>query len=237
MGETGETYPQMAHKTKRGKELGDDGGANGDVKHNAMISPSIPLAVHMITDPSRLLPKWSGRVHEKKVTLTRKAKEIQIEHRRGQVAALVRSGARYRDIAQTLDISIPTVARDMEVVRRMWRDEAVHDVDVARQIDLVRLDRMWLNIDTAIGKGNLKAILVGLKILARRASMFGYDKPKEIHVKTDATIQIMNIVGPVVMQRIENARDEDEVSEILFLEARKDPRLMDVIEEVMGGAA
>ena len=59
----------MARKSKNAKELGDNGGANGDVKHNAMTSPLIPLAVHMITDPSRLLPPWTekrGEEREKK---------------------------------------------------------------------------------------------------------------------------------------------------------------------------
>lgn len=205
----------------------------------------VPLAVLLITDPRRLLPaKTEQRRDDRrefdrtlKTGVRTKARQMEIDHRRAQVAALVRSGARYRDIALTLDVSIATVSRDVDAVRRLWREEAVHDLDVARQIDLQRLDRMWLSIDESVNKGSLKHIYMGLKILARRAAMFGYDKPKEIHVKTDTVIQIMNIVGPVVMARIERAKDDEEVETILLAEARKDPRLMDVIDEVVAGAA
>jgi hypothetical protein len=75
------------------------------------------------------------------------ARKLQIEERRAQVALLILSHVPYRAIGQMLGISSGTVAEDVRIIRRQWRERAAdsYEAHVAEEIaKLDVLERAWV---------------------------------------------------------------------------------------------
>ena len=101
------------------------------------------------------------------------------EARLKQVAALRLAGVRdQQTIAQRLGVSAATMCRDFAEVDARWRKESVADIDAAKGQDLERLEAMLLGIWQDATKGKWLAVDRALRILERRAAMYGYDAPK-----------------------------------------------------------
>src|SRR5436190_12314643 len=69
-------------------------------------------------------------------------REIDVWHRRRQVAELSLQGWSQPAIAEHLEVSQPTICADLKAIRQEWRDSAVRDFDELRAIELQKLDFM-----------------------------------------------------------------------------------------------
>jgi DNA-binding CsgD family transcriptional regulator len=100
--------------------------------------------------------------------------------RREHVARLVLDGNTYRDIADTLDVSLATIADDVQALREAYRERYAEDFATHASIELAKLDRaeqvLWPQIDD----GKLAAIETFVKISRRRAQLLGLDRPERI---------------------------------------------------------
>lgn len=65
--------------------------------------------------------------------------EIQIQHRRQQVAEKYLQGRTQAEIARQLSVSQATVSSDLKAIRRVWRDSQIRDFDEAVELELQKL--------------------------------------------------------------------------------------------------
>ena len=73
--------------------------------------------------------------------MSRKNQEAEIELRRKKVAANLIGGLNYRELAETLDVSIATISKDVKVILGRWRHDQVASADDWVQLELRRLER------------------------------------------------------------------------------------------------
>ena len=71
------------------------------------------------------------------------ASRLRAEARRAKVSEMYfRLGMREREIAEQLEVSQPTVARDIKILISRWREASVGDVEAARGKELADLAEM-----------------------------------------------------------------------------------------------
>jgi len=130
---------------------------------------------------------------------SRKNKKDLLEKRRSDVALLYKAGYSQRRIANELKIALGTVNKDITLFRKLWRENQVEVEDVF-YLDVQRLDDALSAIASMVLKGNLKAIDRWIRIMERRAKMFGYDAPTKTHTDVDIKaanqIKYVEIVPP-----------------------------------------
>ena len=71
-------------------------------------------------------------------------KQLEVLKRREHVAELYVQGWTQVAIAEKLEVGQVTICEDLKKVRTMWKESAVRDFDLAREIELKKLDRMEL---------------------------------------------------------------------------------------------
>ncbi len=103
-----------------------------------------------------------------------------------QAAQLRAAGATFREVGEALEID-PTWARTL--VLRALEAAKYEAADLMRVQEGQRLDRMQRSVWRDAVNGDLAAVNTVLRIMDRRARLFGLDSP----VKVDATVS----VGPI----------------------------------------
>ena len=68
--------------------------------------------------------------------------KIALNQRREKVANLYIQGWTQAAIAEELQISQPTVCTDLRRIQEAWRESMVRDFDLARELELKKLDRI-----------------------------------------------------------------------------------------------
>lgn len=111
--------------------------------------------------------------------MSRKSEEAQIELRRKTIAANLIGGLNYRDLAETLGVSIGTITNDVKIILGRWRREQVDDVGDWVQLEVRRLDKMFNTIWNNVIAGDLASLDRALKIMERRAKLLGLDAPEQ----------------------------------------------------------
>ncbi len=102
---------------------------------------------------------------------------------RRRALALRMAGTPYPDIAAELGIREDTaIGYVREQVERL-RGEEVRRVDVARELELARLDAMQARVWPRAVEGDTRAALTVLKIMDRRAKLLGLDAPVKVDVE------------------------------------------------------
>lgn len=105
---------------------------------------------------------------------------IPVRERELRALELRRAGCSYREIAQTMGLSISKVHRH---VKRAY-DRLLHQVEDAaedvRAVELDRLDRLLRGIWQRAAGGDVRAIDRVLKIMERRAAIMGTDAPRRL---------------------------------------------------------
>ena len=74
--------------------------------------------------------------------VVKNSKQLTILKRRRDVADLYLQGWNQTAIAEELGVAQPTISDDVKHIRAEWRDSAVRDFDEARQLELMKLDRI-----------------------------------------------------------------------------------------------
>ncbi|HEY4313610.1 MAG TPA: helix-turn-helix domain-containing protein [Pirellulales bacterium] len=136
-----------------------------------------------------------------------RSKKLAIQKRRHAVADLYLKGWSQTAIAEQLGICQTTVCVDLKKIRQQWRESAVRDFDEARQVELLKLDRIereaWAGwersqkptqaavISSEIGRertrkssknqvGDPKFLEQVLRCILNRRAMLGLDAPTRI---------------------------------------------------------
>jgi hypothetical protein len=116
-----------------------------------------------------------------------RAAEVAKEARRRKVAAMLLAGVTDQTtIAGKVGCDRTTVCRDVKAIEADWRERVAADVQGAKGKDDARLERLYAAAFAKATKGDVGAINACVKILARRAAMWGYDAPTKIDLRTYA---------------------------------------------------
>lgn len=94
-----------------------------------------------------------------------------------------KAGATYDQIADALDCTRSTAYRT--VMRALARNQS-EEVEEFRMIEGARLDRLQMAVWNRAVSGSESAINTVLRIMDRRARLFGLDAPSKVDVRTDA---------------------------------------------------
>lgn len=114
----------------------------------------------------------------------KKPTNSEILERRLRLAELRRQRgvASTRDAAQRLGVSPATAWRDWVAVDALFRERAVAEVTVEMGRDLALIDDAIKAVMPQVLAGKVPAIRVLNELLARRASIYGYDAPQRHEV-------------------------------------------------------
>jgi hypothetical protein len=87
-------------------------------------------------------------------------------------------------------------------LRKAIAREPALEVDELRKIDQARSEEMFLNLQPAIRKGNVRAIETGIKVLGHAAKIQGYAAPQRHELtgkdgKPLTLVQLLEAVGPI----------------------------------------
>ena len=108
-----------------------------------------------------------------------RAKETERQARRARVAALLLAGVTdQRRIAEQLDVSQPTISRDIRAIEADWQATAVQDIAAAKGKDLERIERAVAGIWPKVKNGDERAVAQFVNLLQRRAKLLGLDAPQ-----------------------------------------------------------
>lgn len=121
--------------------------------------------------------------HRRKGGTPRAADRLLIEERRERVAALVLSGASYRQIAALLDVSRHTVGNDVAALRRAWREQYARDYDAIVSEEAAKLDaleRKWFPVALSSSEDAAPATTLLLRVFERRSRLMGLDAPTKV---------------------------------------------------------
>lgn len=113
--------------------------------------------------------------------------ELARQARRRKVAAFLLSGVTDQaTIAAEVKVNQSTISRDVKAIEAEWRERVAADVATAKGKDDARLERLYAAAFPKAAKGDVGAINACIKVLTRRAAMWGYDAPTRIDLRTYA---------------------------------------------------
>ena len=118
---------------------------------------------------------------------------LTIEQRREQVAQLYLAGANQTAIAKQLGISQPTVVRDIQYVKAMWKESQIEAMDDAVTRHLTELDfiREQLRNDYQNSK-SITTLKELIRVQEREAKLLGLDAPvKQVTNHSPQRIEIV----------------------------------------------
>lgn len=70
------------------------------------------------------------------------SKKMEIADRRKHVAEMYLKGQGQLEIAEKLNVDQSTISRDLKAIHEEWRLSAIRDFDLAKQIELERINRL-----------------------------------------------------------------------------------------------
>ncbi len=107
-----------------------------------------------------------------------KERELEIEQRRATVAANILAGLNYRDLAKQLEVSLGTIANDVKIVARRYREEQISEYADIVQLELRRIDTALNAIWTDVKLGSKEAIQTMLALQNQRAKYLALFEPE-----------------------------------------------------------
>lgn len=110
----------------------------------------------------------------------RDAKTIEIQQRRIKALELRRQGYSYRVIGATLGIEESQAHRDIMAALKKLAAVEQTKADEMRQLEVTRLDSLYLSLEPMIRARNLGAIDRALKIIEQRSRLLGLPLPSKV---------------------------------------------------------
>lgn len=110
----------------------------------------------------------------------RDAQTIEIQQRRIKALELRRQGYSYRVIGATLGIEESQAHRDVMAALSKLAAVEKDKADELRQLELTRLDSLYLTLEPMLKVKNLGAIDRALKIIEQRAKLLGLALPSKV---------------------------------------------------------
>jgi len=123
------------------------------------------------------------------------ATRLRAEARRTQVSQMYfRLGLRQQEIADELKVSQPTIARDLKILLRRWRDATVGDIDELRGKELADLSEMERDCALQFQESKDPRFMTERRLIKkRRAEMLGLDAPTKVSGPDGGPIQIQPV--------------------------------------------
>ena len=130
-------------------------------------------------------------------------REYDRAERKRNALELRLAGASYRDIAQALEVSPATALQDC---KEALADIPAQQADEMRTVELSRLDRLQRAVWPRAVKGDLQAVDRAIKIIDRRAKVFGLDAPQQVQITAndidlDAAVDKMLRVAEMALEK------------------------------------
>lgn len=112
-----------------------------------------------------------------------KQRRLLVEERRQKVAMGILSGMTFRELAQTLTVSLGTIAADYKAIHTRWTQEYAQTIDEYKQIELHRLDQairaIWVHALQGPLADRLAAVDRIDKLINTRAKILGLYAPQK----------------------------------------------------------
>ena len=148
------------------------------------------------------------------------SKEYDRAERKRNALELRLAGASYRDIAQALDVSPATAMQDC---KEALADIPMQQADEMRTVELSRLDRLQRAVWPKAVKGDLQAVDRAIKIIDRRAKLFGLDAPQQVQITAndidlDAAVDKMLRVAEMALEKEKSNHSVDDGQDDFDLE-------------------
>lgn len=142
-------------------------------------------------------------------------KEYERAERKKNALELRLAGASYRDIAQALNCSVGTATNDC---KEALAEIPMQQADEMRTVELSRLDRLQRAVWPKAVKGDLQAVDRAIKIIDRRAKLFGLDAPQQVQITAsdidlDAAVDKMLRVAEMALEKENAAESFDDVDD------------------------
>lgn len=110
--------------------------------------------------------------------MSRKSNRAVIEQRRAKVATLLTAGVSYRRMAESLGVSLGTIARDVGMLIKQWaKEQSPENRERWRVLELEKLNELEFAINPQAKSGNQGAVDRVLRVMERRAKLLGLDMP------------------------------------------------------------
>lgn len=125
----------------------------------------------------------------------------RVAERRVHVAKLYLEGKTQQEIADTFGINQSSVCRDLEAIRKMWRESAVADIGERQEIELAKIDHVeeqaWKAWNQSVESNKYAArfMKVILDCVDRRCRILGLYKDNRLLTgEAPMPIQLVEIV-------------------------------------------
>ncbi len=115
-------------------------------------------------------------------SMTYKAQRARAEERRKKVAANLLAGLTYRQMAETFDVALGTIAKDVKIILGRWRSEQVEDINDWVSLELTRLDRALNAVWDKVLEGDARAGDLYLRYAQHRAKLLGLYAPDRMEL-------------------------------------------------------
>ena len=147
-------------------------------------------------------------------------REYDRAERKRNALELRLAGASYRDIAQALEVSPATALQDC---KEALADIPAQQADEMRTVELSRLDRLQRAVWPRAIKGDLQAVDRAIKIIDRRAKLFGLDAPQQVQITAndidlDAAVDKMLRVAEMALEKEKSNHPVDDGQDDFDLE-------------------
>lgn len=138
---------------------------------------------------------------------TKRTKSVEITDRtapnRARAATALRlAGASYQEIAVTLGLASPRVARDLVEAELAETEQDTDKRDALRREEAARIERllrgMWNKATNPEHDEHIPAARAALAMIDRHARLLGLDQPTEVIVYTPTTTEIDQWVAHMV---------------------------------------
>lgn len=106
-----------------------------------------------------------------------KQRELEIEKRRATVAANVLAGLNYRDMASQLEVSLGTIANDVKIIAKRYRDEQISEYADIVQLELRRIDTALNAVWDGVRAGDKDSVLLMIALQNQRAKYLSLFEP------------------------------------------------------------
>lgn len=106
--------------------------------------------------------------------------DLEVLTERTQCLELRALGKSYPEIASELGLTVSAVYKHVSSALSSLRKKTREKAEEVRELERLRLDKMYAVLSPAIERGVLDHIEVGLKVMARRAKLEGIDSPQEV---------------------------------------------------------
>lgn len=141
-----------------------------------------------------------------------RTRRAQIESRRAMVSALILAGRTYRQIVEKLgeqgvDVSLGTVASDVQVIRRQWRERAAETYEEHLSEQVAVLDALLATFTPRAMNGDEKAADRVLRAVESKSRLLGLEAPTRVQAQVQVSIPELVAEGEAAILELASRRE------------------------------